>query len=463
MKILLIVYDNDSQISFFPVGTAYIAAACLNAGHLVTIYNQDVYHYTEEHLKEFLKKNDFDVIGIGACGGYYQYRKVKQLTDAIKEANLAKGFVVLGAHLVSPEPEYFLRKFYCHAICIGEGEETIVDLIDALDKNRPLNQVKGIAFLDHDEYILTEQRPLIGNVDEISMPAYDLFPIDHYALLRFPNAKKNERTMPINSGRGCIFNCNFCYRMDRGFRPRSVKSILNEIKFLMEKYQINYFDFSDELFMNSVARTEELCKGFINSGLGFHWACNGRLNFANYDVLDLMKKAGCVFINFGIESVDDVALHNMNKALTVKMIIEGVENTLQAGISPGLNIIFGNIGETKTCLQQDVKFLLKYDDHAQLRTIRPVTPYPGSPLYYYAIEKGLLKGCADFYENKHVNSDLLTVNFTDMSEDEFYEALYEANKILLENHIKNISVANSDLLTKLYKKKDASFRGFRHT
>lgn len=120
------------------------------------------------------------------------------------------------------------------------------------------------------------------------------------------------------------------------------------------------------------------------------------------------------FINYGIESMDEKALRVMNKALTTKQIIAGIENTLAVGISPGYNIIFGNIGETAESLKLGVEFLLKYDDHSQLRTIRPVTPYPGSPLYYYAIENGLLKDCEDFYENKHINSDLLTINFTDL-------------------------------------------------
>jgi hypothetical protein len=86
LNVLLIVYDNDSYISYFPMGIAYIAAACRNAGHNVTIYNQDVYHYTEDHLIEYLKTNKFDVIGLGACGGYYPYRKIKALTNAIKES-----------------------------------------------------------------------------------------------------------------------------------------------------------------------------------------------------------------------------------------------------------------------------------------------------------------------------------------------------------------------------------------
>ena len=128
-----------------------------------------------------------------------------------------------------------------------------------------------------------------------------------------------------------------------------------------------------------------------------------------------------------------------------------------------MNIIFGNIGENQECLDKDVEFLLKYDDHAQLRTIRPVTPYPGSPLYDYAIQKDLIKDCEDFYENKHTNSDLLTVNFTEMTVDEFYAALHKADQTLLNKYIENIKQHNSNLLDNLYLKQDAFFRGFRHT
>lgn len=193
----------------------------------------------------------------------------------------------------------------------------------------------------------------------------------------------------------------------------------------------------------------------------FGWWCNGRLNYAKKDVLKLMKEAGCVFINYGIESLDEAALQIMNKALTVNQIIRGIENTLAGGISPGFNIIFGNIGETAESLKLGVDFLLRYDNHAQLRTIKPVTPYPGSPLYYYAIEKGLLKNCEDFYENKHLNSDLLSVNFTNLSDDEFHKLLYEANKRLIEHYYSFFLRKTIENAQKLYLEQDASFRGFR--
>ena len=136
---------------------------------------------------------------------------------------------------------------------------------------------------------------------------------------------------------------------------------------------------------------------------------------------------------------------------------------MAAGISPGFNIIFGNIGENNKTLNKGVEFLLKYDDGAQMRTIRPVTPYPGSPLYYYAIEKGLLKDCEDFYENKHTNSDLAAVNFTDMTDDELHRCLFDANTRLLTNYFQKKLALTLEQARRLYLERDAGFRGFRQT
>lgn len=462
MRVLLVAYDNDSYISVFPLGLAYIASACREAGHEVVIYNQDVYHWPEEHLLELLNKERFDVIGVGVVGGYYQYRKLLKISEAINRAK-KRPFYVIGGHGPSPEPEYFLRKTNADAAVIGEGEATIVELLYTLEGGRDLNGINGIAFIRNGKFIQSPRRGLIEDIDTVDLPAWDLFPIDHYALGRAPRIKNSERCMMALSGRGCTFKCNFCYRMDQGYRPRSAAGILEEIGYLQRDYNISYIDFQDELLMSSAQRTVELCSSFIKSGLKFRWFCNGRLNYAKPEVLKIMKEAGCVFINYGIESLDENALRLMNKALTIKQITRGIENTLASGISPGFNIIFGNIGETKKSLKLGVDFLLKYDDQAQMRTIRPVTPYPGSPLYYYAIEKGFLKDCADFYENKHINSDLLSVNFTNLTDDEFHRALMDANIRLLDNYFEKKKKAYISQTQNLYLGKDASFRGYRQT
>lgn len=462
MRILLVVYDNDSYISVFPLGIAYLAAVARDRGHEVEIYNQDVYHWPDGHLTKQLDLGSYDLVGIGVIGGYYQYRKLLRLAEAVNHSR-KRPFFVVGGHGPSPEPEYFLNKTGADVVVVGEGEDTFLDLLDAVSCKKSLHGVQGIAYFESGKFFKTARRPLIQNIDSIPFPAWEKFPMDHYALLREPNSRNSDRCMLVITGRGCNFTCNFCYRLDQGRRERSVESVVEEILKLKLDYGINYIDFQDELFMSSEARSVELASAFQKRNLNIRWFCNGRLNFAKPDVLRVMKEAGCVFINYGIECLDDRILKIMGKGLTQKLIVDGIQNTLEAGISPGFNVIFGNIGETRETLKKGVEFLLKYDDHAQMRTIRPVTPYPGSPLYDYAIERGLLKDCEDFYERKHLNSDLLSVNFTDLSEEEFHKSLLEANSLLIERYFefqKQRALKNAE---KLYLHKDSTFRGFRQT
>lgn len=460
MKVLLVVYDNGSYIHWFPQGLAYIAAILRKNGIDVSIYNQDMNHFPDGHLTDYLDKNNFDVVGVSVIAGYYQYRKLLKISNAINKSK-KRPIYIIGGHGPSPEPEYFMKKTNADFTVIGEGEITIIELLEAIVSNKPLNNIKGIAYRENGQIFINPKRELIKNIDDLPLPAYDLFPMEYYRLLRMPHIANNEFAIPILSGRGCTFHCNFCYRMDKGFRPRQNNAIIEEITILKKDYEISYIAFGDELLMSSIERTESLCRDFIKAKLNIKWDCNGRLNFAKPELLKLMREAGCIFINYGIEAMDDQILKNMKKSLTTKIINRGIEATLDADISPGFNIIFGNIGENETTLNKGLEFLLKYDDGAQLRTIRPVTPYPGSPLYYYAIENGLLKDVEDFYENKHSNSDLLAVNFTDLTDDEFHLALYEANSRLIKNYFEKKSISMIETARKLYLDNDSSFRGFR--
>ena len=466
MRILFIVYDNASYISSFPIGVAMLTAVLEKAGHHVDIYQQDINHWPAEHLTAYLAAHDFDMVALSFIGGYWQYRKALEIAGVVnaeaRRRKTGKPFFVLGGHGPSPEPEFFLKKLEADVVCIGEGEETILELCDALESSAPqLGRVKGIAWREGDTVRINERRPLIQDIDALPLPAYERFPVEIYRLARFPHTSHTDFVMEMLSGRGCTFHCNFCYRMDKGFRPRSNEAIIDEIRFLKNRYDISYIAFFDELLMSSVERTTLLCEDILRSGLNIKWDCNGRLNYAAPELLQLMRRAGCVFINYGIEAFDDRILRVMHKGLTTGQIDRGIQATLAAGISPGLNIIFGNIGENRETLQKGVDFLLKYDDGAQLRTIRPVTPYPGCELYDIAIERGLIRDCEDFYENKHSNSDLMAVNFTELSDEEFYEALYEANATLLENYRRRSAAETERTLDLLYRKRDASFRGFR--
>ncbi len=462
MRFLFVVYDNDSYIHYFPQGPAYIASVLLGMGHEVHFYNQDIHHWPDEHLTQYLDNHFYDVVGVGVIAGYYQYQRLLKISEAINRSK-QRPFYILGGHGPAPEPKYFLEKTGADLVVHGEAEETIVELMNALENKTSLGQVAGLSYLDGGRLVRTPPRGLIQDLDTLPIPAYQLLPMEVYRLMRMPHIARSDFSMPLLTGRGCTFTCNFCYRMDKGLRTRSLEPIIEEIKLLKRDYGINYIIFSDELLMASTARTAEISEAIIKHDLNIKWWCQGRLNYAEPELLQLMKRSGCVFINYGIEAMDDEVLKRMDKGLRVEQVERGIIHTLEAGISPGFNIIFGHLGDSREVLEKGVEFLLKYDDGAQLRTIRPVTPYPGSPLYDRAIADGKLKDCAEFYEKRHVNSDLLSVNMTDMSDDDFYAALESANTRLVENYFKTRMKNELEKARAVYRNRDATFRGFRQS
>ena len=465
LKVLFVIYDNGSYDHFFPMGFGAIGAILKRDGYEIAVWNQDMHHWPDDHLRTYLDNNKFDVVILSVIAGYYQYQKMKSLSKAINNSK-NRPFYIMGGYGPTPEPEFFIKKSQCDAVCMGEGEITISKLMEAIENKTPLTNVPGVAWLEDGKLKQTPRAPLIQDLDSLPTPPYELFPMHYYRMLRLPKLKVTDFAFPMMSARGCSFKCTFCYRMDTGYRMRSPENLLDEAEMLYKDYRINYIAFQDDLLMSSVVHTEEVCKEFLKRNLPIRWSCNGRLNYCSEELLQLMKDAGCAFINYGIESMDQKVLNNMKKGLRPEMIVNGIEDTLKAGISPGLNFIFGNKGDNKKTIKSTVDFMLKYDDFAQKRTIRPVTPYPGSPLYYDAIEMGLIdkdNPAEDFYERKHLNSDLICCNFTELSDEEFYECLRWANTTLMKNYYDKQKVSTIAQIDHLYKEKDTTFRGFRHS
>jgi anaerobic magnesium-protoporphyrin IX monomethyl ester cyclase len=464
LKVLFVIYDNGTREHTFPMGFGALAAVLKRDGHEISLWNQDKNHWPDDDLRVYLDENKFDVVVLSIIAGYYQYQKVKGLSKAIN-ASKQRPFFIMGGYGPTPEPEFFLKKTGANLVCMGEGEITISKLMEALEKKSSLKDVPGIAWLENGKLKKTIRAPLIHDLDALPQIPYELFPMDYYKMETYPKSGQTDFCFPLMSARGCSFKCTFCYRMDPGYRLRSPENLLDEVELLYKNYGINYISFQDDLLMSSVEHTEKVCKEFLKRDLPIKWMCNGRLNYCSEELLQLMKDAGCVFINYGIESMDQIVLNNMKKGLRPEMIIQGIEDTLKVGISPGLNFIFGNKGDNRETLKKAVDFLIKYDDFGQKRSIRPVTPYPGSPLYYDAIEMGSLdknNPAEDFYERKHLNSDLICTNFTELTDEEFYEALKWANSELMRNYFEGQKKSTMEQIEHLYDTRDASFRGFRH-
>ncbi len=466
-KVLLIVHDIYQDDNEFPSGVAYLAAMLKKEKVNVKICSQNVFHYSNEELaKLFLKNEKYDLIGVGFMAARFK----KTILDLCATINKFKknAWLVLGGHGPSPIPEYVLEKTNADVIVIGEGEETIIELLKCKLNNGNLSKVKGVAYRNRGSIVINKRRKPIMELDSIPFPEWSLFPMNKYTTRRQPaGADKKDKILGMLTSRGCFNRCNFCYRMEKGIRFRSMENVIEEIKILKEKYGVNYFQFLDELFNFSKKRIFEFYEALKKNNLKIKFFCQARVDILDEKTAIYLKKSGCKFLNFGMESSDQNVLNLMKKNTTVEQNIRAVEITKKAGIGLGLNFIWGNKGDTKESLQNNVKLIKKYNTYDQIRTIRPVTPYPGSELYYEAIKKGLLSGPEDFF-NKFKNSDLLTVNFTNIPEKEFYKLLFEANKELIIDHFSNTTkdMTEANRLIKgfhdLYFKGKVSFKGARH-
>jgi len=451
MKILLIVHDVYQNDNTFPLGIGYLSSIMKNAGHDVDIYCMDVYHYSNEQLAYFLKRRNYDMIGLSFMAARFK----ETIIDLCKVINKHKkrALLVLGGHGPSPIPEYMLDKVNADIVVVGEAENVILHVLDDMSTGNYKNIYKS--------------KP-IRDLDKLPFPNWDNFPMDIYSsCIKLPGMSNKDKALNIISSRGCTNACTFCYRMEKGIRLRKVPKIVEEIKELNKRYGINYIEFADECFILNKKRLESFYCELQDNNLDIKYLSAVRAEFADEDTLDLLKKSGCKFINYGFESMNSVVLKEMKKNTTPEQNETAAKLTKSKGIPFGLNFIWGYPSDTIETLNESKEFIKKYNDYTELRTIRPVTPYPGCELYYEAMSKRLLDGPDDFF-NRFDNSDLITINFTEMETEDMYDMLYDVNKELIMDHMKHSNMNRLESTSiinnfyNLYFCGQKKFRGARH-
>jgi len=466
-KVLFIIHDVYQDDNYLPIGVGYLVAVLRKRGVDVKVCCQDIFHYSNEEMADlFLKNEEYDLIGIGFLAARFK-ETIIGLCETVNKYK-KNAWLVLGGHGPSAIPEYVLEKTNADLVMIGEGEETIIELLQSKLSDGNLSKIKGIAFQSKEGIKINEIRKPVSDLDSLPFPDWSLFPVQKYIdSVQFFGAEKGDKTIEILTSRGCFNRCNFCYRMEWGIRFRTVDNVIKEIKLLQEQYGTNCFLMYDELFNFPKKRIFDFYQAVKKNDLKIKFSCNARVDVFDEEGAIWLKESGCRFLNFGFESSDQKVLDLMKKHTTVEQNIRAIEIAKKVGIGLGLNFIWGNIGDTEKSLWCNVELIKKYNTYDQVRTIRPVTPYPGCELYYEAIKRGLLSGPEDFFE-KFKNSDLLTVNFTDIKDDKFYEMLFEANKELITDHFmhttKDMNEASKLIqdFDNLYFKNKLDFRGARH-
>lgn len=264
----------------------------------------------------------------------------------------------------------------------GEYEFTCKEL----GEGRPVRDIAGLTWRDGDRIVRNPARDLPDNLDDIPFPARHLGHNAHYTR---PDTGELQTTLVTN--RGCPFSCTYCLANQvSGLknRYRSVENVVAEIRECVEKHGIRNFLFRSDLFTQNKKWVIRLCEQIVEQKLDIKWASNSRVDTVNPEVLAAMKKAGCWLIAFGVEKGDDAALLRINKKATVEQARAAMKMTREAGIRRSMYLLFGLPDDTLATLRQDIAFAKELDPDF-LEIFYPY-PFPGTPLYNEAVERGLL-------------------------------------------------------------------------
>jgi len=446
MKILLVIpLSNYPQMhpaflsnTDFPVGFAYIAAALKQAGHKVfglNPNNDTRYESAQELLKarliQSLIETNPHMIGLGGLSTDIHF-----IADAIQIIRSVRPHIpiVCGGGIITNDAEYVFKRLRPDFCIIGDAERALVQLVEMLEQGSALfDTIPNLGYWHEGHARFSPRLRNDEPVDSYPFPDYEPFDInsmlgEHALVTRYQYRYTRSHPVPMTlvAARGCPFRCSFCVNNDdKRYRFRSIGNIMDEIRVLYEKYHFNILIILDELFAVHRDRLQQfataLLEGRARYGWDFDWSFQTHAS-ANIDqaTLQLAKQAGCFFFSYGIESASPTVLASMNKRTQPEQIEAALKLAEQVQVGFGGNFIFGDPAETFQTALESLEFYKKHCLYAHVN-VGSVHPYPGSRLFDYCLEQGIIADKSKYYDN----IDQVSYNMTRLPQQEWVRLMTE--------------------------------------
>ena len=351
----------------------------------IQIIEQFAYNIGFDLIPQLLKIYSPRLVGITSStfnifGAYEIARLTKQVFPECT--------AVLGGAHATVLPEHTLKECSDIDVCVcGEGELTLAEIIQHLMANgrvSEMSHIMGLVYRSQDgEIIQTPPRQVIEDMDILPYPTYEEIDMSQIDYKFCPLTNKNDIYFSTFASRGCIFKCSFCTPLlTRKFRHRSPESILEEIRYLRHNFRAEVIYFEDSCMSINENWFQAVCDAFISSGLSreVRWGFETRVDLVNEQLLLNAVKAGCIFVNFGLESGSDLVLKKNRKNFTTKDIMRALEITRRSGVQIILgSFILGLPFETSELIQQTIDFIDEVD--LDMIPINIVDLYPGTELF----------------------------------------------------------------------------------
>ncbi len=312
---------------------------------------------------------------------------IKELLHQCKE-HFPSVKIILGGEYPTADYEYILKNYHEVDFCVlGEGEETLLELLKAFEEQKSWIDITGIAFRKNKEVIKTGPRKRVSNLESIPWPDWSKIPLEEYMRTSGSYYAVEERSMPMLGSRGCPYSCTFCSSPNMWttrWVARDIENLIAEIKHNIKTYNVKHIRFFDLTAIINKKWTEQFCNRLIEEDLPITWSLpvGTRTEAVNYELLSLLKRSGCLSMDLSAESGSPETLKRIKKRLSVDHILGIIRSAAKLGFKIRVNVIYGLPGQTKSEAWQNFVFILQAaifgaNDIACMQ----FAPYPGSELF----------------------------------------------------------------------------------
>lgn len=447
MKVLLIQqrfnkdlynYNPDSKCNWnylMPMGFPYLSAVLKKNGHDVTCLNLNHIEWDErDAISALVSSTRFDAVLLGGLSLFYPH--LRDYIAAIRKAD-PQCKIIVGGGIIAAQPKLMFRLLKPDFSVIGEGEQTVSELLEYLGEPDMWQNIDGLGYEQGDIYRQTRERKPIMNLDSLPFPDFDSFGfsdyLDHLTPVTYNgfDIEDKPRAYPILASRSCPFDCSFCFHpIGKIHRRRSVENIMQEIRDVVTKYRINIIVFYDETITPDKKRTLDLCRQIKEFAAtlpwNLHWIGNIRVNSVDEETIKAMSESGCHMVSTGLESYSQTVLTSMNKRITPEEITNALTVLKKYHIAPQGTFIFGDPAETLETAKATLDFYKNRQDIIRGAVgLGFIIPFQGSPLYHHCVKAGIIPDEIEFIEHRAACGYQYTdpMNLTKMSAGDFAELI----------------------------------------
>ena len=427
MKVLLLrpAAEKKSMARVLPLGLLAIGSVLKRAGHQVKILDLRISNSPDEELDAVMNSFDPQVVGIGVMTieckyGFIDAAKVKKINPNVT--------VIFGGPHCSHEPQFILNDSNVDLMVSGEGDLTIVELVNTLEEGKDVAGVPGIAYKKNGSYLRTAERPVIRDLDTIDQE-YDLINLERYfnfqSSMDFFPVFRNKRFIPLVTSRGCPFKCTYCHDIfDKSIQYRSPEAVVNEIEYLIKVYGIREFHIVDDVFNVNMKRAKIVLDAIIERNLNIHISFpNGlRADFFDDELIDKMQRAGVYRMALGIESGSQRIQDMIKKDLDINIIYDVVEKLTSARMSVHGFFMLGFPSETREEMKETIHFACNLG--LTTANFSLVIPNPGTDLRQTFIESRE----SNFEDFSEYTFDAASSNASEVEGDDLIKLKREANR-----------------------------------